>query len=313
MLTLPPPTRPTFYFIGVSTAHSSSRRVWPAWMDLLGLPQVALQGVDLAPGSSPDLYRQVVAGIKQEPLALGGLVTTHKIDLLEAAADLFDELGPYAALCREVSSISKVDGRLVGHATDPVAGGQSLDELLGPGYFGRTGGHLLCLGAGGAAAALAVHLLRKPDGDDRPARMVAVDMDGSRLARFTRLAEQMGGGARVQGVLDADPQGNDARLAALPPHSVVINATGMGKDRPGSPITPAALFPEQAMVWELNYRGELPFLHQARAQQEWRGLTVADGWGYFIRGWAGVMGHVLHVSMDDARLVQLAAAAQAIR
>ena len=58
-------------------------------------------------------------------------MTTHKIDLLAAASDLFDALGPYAQTRREVFSIAKDDGRLVGRATDAVAGGLSLDAILG--------------------------------------------------------------------------------------------------------------------------------------------------------------------------------------
>ena len=44
---------------------------------------------------------------------------------------------------------------------------------------------------------------------------------------------------------------------------VVILATGLGKDAPGSPVTARARFPDQGIVWELNYRGELIFLEQA--------------------------------------------------
>lgn len=49
-------------------------------------------------------------------LVIGGLVTTYKIDLLTAARDLFDELHSSARLTREVSSISNLNGKLVGHA-----------------------------------------------------------------------------------------------------------------------------------------------------------------------------------------------------
>ena len=58
----------------------------------------------------------------------------------------------------------------------------------------------------------------------------------------------------------------------------MINATGMGKDLPGSPITEAGRFPMNGVAWELNYRGELQFLDQALAQREARNLTVEDGW-----------------------------------
>ena len=74
-------------------------------------------------------------------------------------------------------------------------------------------------------------------------------------------------------------------MAAMPPGSLVVNGTGMGKDSPGSPITDQGVFPEKARVWELNYRGELGFLHQARRQEAARALFIEDGWRYFVHGW----------------------------
>ena len=47
-------------------------------------------------------------------LSMGALVTTHKVNLLKASRDLFDELDPYAVTLHEISSISKRGGRLVG-------------------------------------------------------------------------------------------------------------------------------------------------------------------------------------------------------
>ncbi len=54
---------------------------------------------------------------------------------------------------------------------------------------------------------------------------------------------------------------------SLPPGSLVVNATGMGKDRPGSPLGPTSVFPRDGVVWEFNYRGSLDFWHQALAQR----------------------------------------------
>ena len=107
-------------------------------------------------------------------------------------ADLFDELSPAAAALHEVSSIAKRDGRLLGHATDPSAGGISLDAVTGAGYFGATGAHVLCLGAGGAAAAIALHLLSKPDPADRPARFVVVNRSPGRLESLRAIVAPFG-------------------------------------------------------------------------------------------------------------------------
>ncbi len=310
---LPPPTQPTFYFIGVTTGQSSSRRVFPRWMEALGRPEVVWQGVDLPIHAPAERYRQVVQHIKEQPLALGGLVTTHKIDLLAAAVDLFDALGPHARLTQEVSSIAKDAGKLVGRATDPVAGGLSLDSILGPGYFGRTGGHVLMLGAGGAAVALCLHLIQKPDPADRPERLIVVNRSRPRLERLQRMVEGFATDIQFSYVQNADPARNDGLMAGLPPGSVVINATGMGKDTPGSPVTGAAPFPLNGVAWDLNYRGALDFLQQARAQQAARHLTVEDGWEYFIHGWSQVISHVLHVEIGPALLERFAQLAAEVR
>ena len=314
---IPKPARPSFYFIGVTTGQSSSRRVFPLWMEALGRPEVSLVGIDVEIHAAPTRYRKIVADIKREPLALGALVTTHKIDLLAAAADLFDRLGPYATATQEVSSIAKDGGKLVGRATDPVAGGMSMDAILGEDYFGRTGGDLLMLGAGGSAVALILRLIQKTKVTDRPDRIVVVNRSAPRLARLkemvARTRDEGGRDIRFQFIQNNDATRNDGILAGLPPGSVVVNATGMGKDTPGSPLTDRALFPLNGVAWELNYRGELDFMRQAEAQRHARGLTVADGWDYFVHGWSQVISHVLHEEIDAAlfaRLSELAASAR---
>jgi shikimate 5-dehydrogenase len=102
-------------------------------------------------------------------------------------------------------------------------------------------------------------------------------------------------------------------LAGLAAGSLVVNATGMGKDRPGSPLAEPARFPEGGVVWELNYRGELEFLRQAEAQRSERDLTVADGWGYFIRGWAAVIEEVFERPIGEDELEVLSEEAAVAR
>jgi shikimate dehydrogenase len=113
--------------------------------------------------------------------------------------------------------------------------------------------------------------------------------------------------------LNEDPQENDRLMAELPPGSLVINATGMGKDRPGSPITGAGVFPTYGIAWELNYRGKLDFLHQALAQWELRHLTVHDGWCYFIISWVDHIAEVFHIKVTPEQFDQLAGKAEMIR
>ncbi|HWQ12136.1 MAG TPA: hypothetical protein VNL77_05015 [Roseiflexaceae bacterium] len=299
----------TFTFIGVTTGQSAIVEIFPRWMADLGA-DVRLVGVDLPIHAAPERYRAVVTQIKRDPRALGGLVTTHKIDLLQAARDLFDELDPFAELCGEVSCISMRGGALVGHAKDVITSALSLEAIVGHGHWARSGGHVLCLGAGGAGVAITVALLTGPD---RPAKIIVTDRSQARLDGLRAIHARLGAVAEVDYVCNEDPRAHDALLEALPSGSLVINATGMGKDRPGSPITAAARFPRGGAAWELNYRGELPFLHQARAQAQERGLTVEDGWRYFLYGWTRVIEEVLRIELTDAQFQRWSAIASQAR
>lgn len=54
-----------------------------------------------------------------------------------------------------------------------------------------------------------------------------------------------------------------------------------------------APLPERAVCWGLNYRGELDFLGQARAQADSKNLHVENGWRYFPHGWSEHITEVL--------------------
>jgi shikimate 5-dehydrogenase len=285
---------PTFWFIGVTTAQSSIMRVFPDWARHLRLGDVAMRGIDMVPHDDPARYRQVVRFLKSDPLSRGALVTTHKLDLFAAARDLFDEIDPHAALMEETSCLSKRDGRLICHAKDPISSGLALDGFLPPGHFAATGAPVFSMGAGGSTIALTWHLAQAARGADRPSRIIVSNRSPARLDHLAAIHARLGHGIPVECVLAPHPQDNDAVLSHLPPGSLVINATGLGKDAPGSPLTDAARFPDRAIAWDLNYRGDLVFLEQARAQAD-RGLQIEDGWTYFIHGWTQVIAEVFDV------------------
>jgi len=306
-------TVPTFYFIGVTTAKSSIMKVFPLWMKELGRPEVVIEGVDLQIHDTREAYRAITAQVKYDPLSVGALVTTHKVDLYEAAKDLFDYADPYAQICGEVSTISKRDGKLEGHAKDPISAGSSMDAILGRDYFGRTGGEVLIFGAGGSAAATLLHLMMKKDAADRPRKVILVNRSPKRLELVREMVEKQGTDIQVEYICNQDPVRNDAIMGGLPDYSVVVNATGMGKDTPGSPITYNGLFPKHGIAWEFNYRGELDFLHQALAQAEGRDITVEDGWMYFVYGWTQAVAQVLHFDLTPELFRRLEAVASSVR
>jgi shikimate dehydrogenase len=306
---------PTAYFFGVTTGRSLSRKMFPRWAAILGLGNARLVGVDLPINGPPEVYWKAVYQIKHDPLSLGAVITTHKVNTLNAARDLFDELTPEAQLTQEISSVYKRQRRLIGHAVDPITSGQAMQQFIPSGYWQRTGAHVLCLGAGGSAVAITAFLARTLPPQDRPARIVFVNRGRPRLDHVRQLIEEKmpGSGIAFEYVQNSDPTVNDRLMSTLPPGSMVINATGMGKDTPGSPITDAGVFPQDGIAWELNYRGELDFLHQAGRQARLRHLTVVDGWYYFLAGWSMIIGQIFDVAITPTLFAQLAQAAAQLR
>jgi shikimate 5-dehydrogenase len=292
-----PASAPTLYFFGVTTAKSSIMKVFPAWARHLGLASAVIEGVDLPLHAPAAEYRSAVEFLKNDPLSLGALVTTHKIDLYHACRDQFDEIDAHARFMGETSCLSKRDGRLVCHAKDPISSGLALDGFLPDRHFERTGAELFSMGAGGSTIALTWHLMQRSRGADRPARIVVSNRSQARLNEIRRIHAELNSGVPTEYVLSPTSSDNDAVLSGLRPGSLVVNATGLGKDAPGSPLTDSARFPEHAIVWDLNYRGDLVFLDQARAQSQERSLQIEDGWTYFLHGWTQVIAEVFHISI----------------
>jgi shikimate dehydrogenase len=295
-------------FIGVSTSGSSIFELFPRWAEILGI-DASIEGYDIPLGAPPDAFRAAVEHIARDPAALGALVTTHKVDVYRHSGELFDELDENARLCSEVSCISKRNGTVVGHAKDPITAGRTLAEFL-PRCHWAGPAHVLCLGAGGAGTAIAVHLA---GGEPAPEALVVTDTDAGRLATLRSALAKLDARAEIRLERVASVEESDALLAALPAGSLVINATGLGKDAPGSPLSDDAVFPGRGLVWELNYRGELRFLEQAQRQKRERRLEIHDGWRYFLHGWSEVISEVFHLELTPERFDRLAQAAESHR
>lgn len=305
------PTELKMGFVGVSTASSSIMKVFPRWAETLNLPTRHLVGHDLPLDATPAQYQELVAQIRDDETHLGALVTTHKIGVYQYSSNLFDELDEFAEVCGEISSISKRDGRLIGHAKDPVTARLALEEFLPDRYFASGAADVVCLGAGGAGTAATWYLAQRADS---PTTIICTDTDAERLAHLRHVHSSGGLDTslfRYEEV--AGPSDSDALVASAATGSLVINATGLGKDRPGSPISDACVFPNAGVAWELNYRGRLDFLHQSQAQQSRRRLTVVDGWRYFIHGWTQVIAEVFGVPLDRPVVERLAQQAQELR
>ena len=228
----PPATKPTIYFIGMTTAKSSIMKVFPRWAEYLRLGNVAIQGIDCKWHDDSAVYRRAVEFIKNDPLSKGALVTTHKLDLLKACREMFEFLDPYAQLMGEISCISKRHGQLRGHAKDPISSGLALEAFLPPNHWQATGGAVLSLGAGGSSIAITSYLMDPKHGANRPTRIIVTNRSVPRLDEIKEIHRKLSTPIPVEYHHTPRAEDNDALLNRLPPHSLVMNATGLGKDAP---------------------------------------------------------------------------------
>lgn len=188
---------------------------------------------------------QAVVGLRG--LAIGGASVT--IPFKEEIIPLLDELDPQAARMGAVNTVVNRKGRLIGHNTDWLGAVTALKAQTA-----ITGEHVLLLGAGGAARAIAFGIL------EQGGRVTITDLDAPRAEA---LAKEM--------ALEAIP------LDALEPcpATILINATpvGMAPDFHGLPIEPELLSRFQ-LVMDIVYR---PLLTRLLREAQARGARIIDG------------------------------------
>ncbi|MEG1657234.1 MAG: shikimate dehydrogenase, partial [Christensenellaceae bacterium] len=254
MFNFEPATQPTMYFIGVTTGKSSIMKVFPEWAKALGLKDTVMKGIDIEIHAQPEAYRKVVEFIKNDKLSMGALVTTHKIDLYNATKDLFEYLDPYAQMFSELSSISKRGDKLCGHAKDPISSGFALEEFVPKNYWAEhKDAGVLIMGAGGSAISMCSYFMRPEFKGNYPSKIVIANRSKPRLDEIEEVNKMLNkSGILCEYYLTPEVGQNDEVLNKMGKGSLIINATGLGKDRPGSPLTDAAIFPQDSLVWEIN-------------------------------------------------------------
>lgn len=237
--------------IGDPVGHSLSPAMHNASFAAEGLDYVYV-ALNVGPEDVPAAVRGAVA------LGLRGFNVTmpHK----RAVLPLMDDLDESARVSGAVNTVSIEGASLHGHNTD----GTGLLEACGEAGIGLAGSEVLLLGAGGAAAAIAVALcdagiggLRIVNRDVEKARLLSTKLReaGKKVAVKTHPPEFL------------DREGWDA--------SVMINATSLGMNDADPPPLPVRYLDESRAVVDAVYRPgrETPLVREARE----RGATVVTG------------------------------------
>jgi shikimate dehydrogenase len=290
---------PTMVFVGVTTGKSFVHRVFPRWLDRMGA-NGKLFGLDLKLGADSNTYRDTLIALKRTRNCLGALITSHKTGVFEAGQDVFDSVGESAGILREAGVVFWREGKFCCEATDPFSVHEAVKQILTVAGLKRRR-EVIILGAGGAGLALAYALLRS--NEFAPERLILTDISNERIVACEHILAPHARSVVVE-VKNAIEVSTDAIVANAARDSLIVNATGMGKDIPGSPVSDRCNFPQRACVWDFNYRGERGFLRTADRQKGSRKLEVVDGWYYFICGWFEAMTRVFDVPKTDILLRQ---------
>jgi shikimate 5-dehydrogenase len=281
-------------FIGVDASHSHAMAAVPEWSSELGVP-LRVKPVDVPVGAGSDRYERIVNELLADPHAAGAVVTGHKVGMYTAAAERCVYISPDAQQLRECTVLARGRHGLAAHATDVQSIGAEVDRIW-PGCSAP----VLCLGAGGSGAALCLHLLRRRSA---PPTIVMCERDPDRAAEFADLFSTALRPRNVEVRVEDGANTWDDAVLSMPPGALIVNATGLGKTGREMPLTTEAVFPRLATVWDLNYRGPLPFLVHANDQAGKRTLRVHDGWRLFALGWLASLGALLNVhppaGLDD--------------
>ena len=234
--------------IGYPLTHSISARFQQAAFDHLGLP-VTYRAYE----TPPDELAGFVAGLRSEEWLGCNVTIPHK----EAVFSLVDVSTDEARLIGAVNTVLKDQGRLIGDNTD---GAGFLRALLEEARFDPAGQMAVLIGAGGAARAAAVALLRGG------ARLVwiANRTPGRGAALVQALADSFGADRVSEVPLAAESLRRPIVDAAL-----VVNCTSVGMAHgpaPDASPIPPDLLDSHLLVYDMVYNpARTPLLEAAAA------------------------------------------------
>ena len=198
-------------------------------------------------------------GVRAMGLRGCNLTKPHKVAVLE----YLDSLGESAQACGAVNTVVRKDNKLHGENTDGKGFLQSLREVTDP-----TGKHVVILGAGGAASAIAVELARAGI-----AHLVVVNRSAERGQALVDLLRDRAG-------FTAEAVTWQGNFEVPPDTQVLVNATSIGlKDADARVPLATKSLKAGMIVGDVNFNPpETRLIREARD----RGCTTLTGLGMLV-------------------------------
>lgn len=231
------------YLIGHPVSHSISPAIQNAALRACGL-----DGSYELLDTPPVLIAETVASLRQAGVAGGNVTVPHK----QAVVPHLDALAPQAARIGAVNTIAHQDGRLVGHNTDAAGFLASVREAgVHPG-----GMHVVLLGAGGAAHAIAFALV-----DAGVSKLTVLNRDAHKAKLLVEAVSQTA--SNGQHVAASGIHAHEM-AAALESAQLVVNATTVGM-RGNECLVGRELLSSDSVVCDIIYNpAETELLRRAR-------------------------------------------------
>lgn len=208
----------------------------------------------------PEDLREAVELFREKGFRGVNLTVPHKVDVLP----LIEEIDPLAERMGAVNTLHFAEGRRHGSNSDGYGLENAVEEAFGAGLAGRT---VLLVGAGGAARAAAVQCVESG--------VEKLWIANRTAAKAESLARRAGSGSPVpvEALSSAEAPG------AVPPGTLVINATSLGLG-PDDPLPlPVTELPDRCQLFDMIYNpAETPFLAAGRM----RGYPVSNGLGMLV-------------------------------
>ena len=276
---LPPQQPAPLCVIGSPVAHSKSPSLHNAMLTHLGLDPV-YSTCEVTSEALPAFVRRAKTG------EFGGFNATmpHK----QALLPLLDVMDEEVRLLGAANTVTVEGGKLVGHNTDGRGFVAALEDEL---QLSPAGKHIVLLGAGGAARAVAVALARAG-----AAKVTVCNRDQSKAQALCALCPD---------VLTPAPLTDEALRTLLPSAHILVNCTSLGMSGQGEfeTLSFLAALPRESAVCDIVYQPRETVLLRAAGEQ---GHPTMNGLGMLLHQAIFALEHFLHCPLNHKELAQIA-------